>query len=86
MRLPLLVLGAQLADLAAYLLVGGPDDSLLQAAGVDVPLAKVAGIVAVFAIVAVLHRRTPGWARRGSWLAAAAGLVGAASGIRAVLA
>lgn len=85
----ILLVTAQLADLAAYLLVGRPDDSVLQAAGVDVPAWKLAGIALVVAILAVLQRgpgRSEAWALRSARLVALVGLLGAATGIRAVLA
>lgn len=80
-----LVLAAQLADLAAYLLVGRPDDSVLQALGANVAAGKLAGIALILAIVLLLQRRLPAWSRRGALFATFAGLVGAATGIRAVL-
>lgn len=86
MRALALLLAAQLADLAAYLLVGRPDDSVLQAIGAPVAAAKLAGIVAVALLLALLRRRRPSWAHRGTLLVALVGLVGAASGIRMVLA
>ncbi len=82
----ILAVTAQLADLAAYLLVGRPDDSIVQATGADVPAAKLAGITGLVIILALLARLRPTWSRRGALLVATVGLLGAASGIRAVLA
>ena len=89
-RLALLVITAQLADLALMgLALGhgtevGPLAPLLASGGYGaVALVKVAGMAAMLAILALYQRRT-GHGRRLALLAGWAGVVGAASGLAAI--